>query len=60
MNYFVADDYSAVIRFVYEDVRFVFSFIIVIKVIWEWSGKGACPLPRNFLINSTVEMLYLA
>jgi len=49
MNYFVADDYSAVcFRFVYKDVRFVFSFTIVIKVM----GEGLKYL------NSKVDMLF--
>jgi len=54
MNYFVADDYSVVIRFVFIFIL----FIIVIKVTGDGSGEGTCPLPRNFLINSTVDMLF--
>jgi len=41
MNYFVADDYSEVIRFVYDDVRLVFSCIFVTKVTGKGYGEGA-------------------
>jgi len=58
MNYYVADDYSLVIRFVYDDVRLVVSCISVIKVMGEGYGEKACPLPRNFLLNSTDDMLF--
>jgi len=46
MNYFVTDDYSAVIRFVYDDVRFVFWCISVIKVQGDRPGEGAYPSPK--------------
>jgi len=44
MNYFDADDYSAVIRSVYDAVRLVFSCIYVTKLI----GEGLVPSPEIF------------
>jgi len=38
MKCVVVDDYSAIIRFVYEDVRFVFFCVILIKVKRDGSG----------------------
>jgi len=46
MNYFVADDYSPVIRFVDDVVQLVFCCIFVIKVTGEGYGDRACPSPE--------------
>jgi len=41
MNYFVADDYSPVIRFVYDDIPLIFFCIFVIIVTVEGSGGAS-------------------
>jgi len=49
---------SAYLQIRFVEVCFVTSLFCAIKLMKKASGEGASPLPKNFLINTTMEMFF--